>query len=154
MLLFLIFVFEKSLVIYWYTKLFVFLKTLVCLITASKTILFLLKDFHGIECYQLGYQLALCWTGLLLICLIVFNTFTLIHQSLNHLWWHPVFFKEAIQVLWFFFSLINKVGQILFDVWFLIYFDDLKIFKVIRNLADSHKLQSVLDAFHQFFKIS
>jgi hypothetical protein len=45
---------------------------------------------------------------------------------------------------------INKVGQILFDVGFLIYADDLKIFKVIRTLADCHKLQSVLDAFYQW----
>jgi hypothetical protein len=44
--------------------------------------------------------------------------------------------------------LINKVGQILFDVGFLIYADDLKIFKVIRTLADCHKLQLVLNAFH------
>jgi hypothetical protein len=44
--------------------------------------------------------------------------------------------------------LINKVGQILFDVGFLIYADDLKILKVIRTLADCHKLQLVLDAFH------
>jgi hypothetical protein len=47
-------------------------------------------------------------------------------------------------------ELINKVGQILFDVGFLIYADELKIIKVIRTLADCQKLQSVLDAFHQW----
>jgi hypothetical protein len=57
--------------------------------------------------------LALCWTGLLHICLTVFNALKLIHQSLNHLWWCPVFLEEAIQVLWFS-DLIKDLG-IVFD---------------------------------------
>jgi Reverse transcriptase (RNA-dependent DNA polymerase) len=49
-----------------------------------------------------------------------------------------------------FLLLIDKVRRIFSNVDFLFYADDLKVFRVIRTLADCHELQLALNMFHDW----
>jgi hypothetical protein len=100
----------------------------------------ILKDFYGNECFQIAGSL-LNW-----IASYLSDRFQYVKIKSSK--------TEAFMVTsgvpqgshlgpLIFLMLINKVGQYLSDVRFLIYADDLKIFKVIRTLADCHKLQQI-----------
>jgi exonuclease III len=107
----------------------------------------ILKDFYGNECFQIA--------GSLLNWIASYLSDRFQYVKINSSKSEPFMVTSGVPQgshlgPLIFLMLINKVGQILFDVGFLIYADDLKIFKVIRTLADCHKLQSVLDAFHQW----